>query len=110
MADKETKTVETKVEQVDVNLDDIFNAAPGGDSITLPEENKKPNIFSRKGTDVSFLDPAANETTETTEVEANSSTEETTTGETTTPATPAKTTDTTGSNSSTSSESAVSSD
>ena len=67
MADKETKTVETKVEQVDVNLDDIFNAAPGGDSITLPEENKKPNIFSRKGTDVSFLDPAANETTETTE-------------------------------------------
>jgi hypothetical protein len=24
MAEKETKTVETKVEQVDVNLDDIF--------------------------------------------------------------------------------------
>ena len=56
MAEKETKTVETKVEQVDVNLDDIFNAAPGGESITLPEDNK-PNIFSRKSTDVSFLDP-----------------------------------------------------
>ena len=49
MADKETKTVEeTKVEKVDVNLDAIFNAAPGGESITLPEgEEKKPNFFSR---------------------------------------------------------------
>jgi len=68
MADKETKTVETKVEQVDVNLDDIFNAAPGGESITLPDENKKPNIFSREGlkTDTSFIDqPAVEETTET---------------------------------------------
>ena len=64
MADKETKTVETKVEQVDINLDDIFNAAPGGDSITLPEENKKPNIFSRKKTDTSFLDPEVKENTE----------------------------------------------
>ena len=54
---KETKTVETKVEQVDVNLDDIFNAAPGGESITLPEETeKKPNLFSRKpDVDTSFL-------------------------------------------------------
>ena len=58
MAEKETKTVETKVEQVDVDLNDIFNAAPGGDSITLPEETteKKPNIFSRKkDVDTSFL-------------------------------------------------------
>jgi len=57
MAEKETKTVDTKVEQVDVNLDDIFNAAPGGESITLPEESeKKPNVFSRKKpVDTSFL-------------------------------------------------------
>jgi len=61
MAEKETKTVDTKVEQVDVDLNDIFNAAPGGDSITLPEEtstteNKKPSIFSRKKkVDTSFL-------------------------------------------------------
>ena len=58
MAEKETKTVDTKVEQVNVDLDDIFNAAPGGDSITLPEETteKKPNIFSRKKkVDTSFL-------------------------------------------------------
>jgi hypothetical protein len=61
MAEKETKTIETQVEQVNVDLDDIFNAAPGGDSITLPEEtttteNKKPSIFSRKKkVDTSFL-------------------------------------------------------
>tara|TARA_R100001463_G_scaffold69349_4_gene122826 strand:- start:533 stop:1822 length:1290 start_codon:yes stop_codon:yes gene_type:complete len=60
MAEQETKTVDTKVEKVDVNLDEIFNAAPGGDSITLPEgEEKKPNIFSRKKVDTSFLDPNA---------------------------------------------------
>ena len=59
MAEKETKTMEeTKVEQVDVNLDEIFDAAPGGDSITLPEEDKKPNIFSRsqREVDTSFLE------------------------------------------------------
>ena len=60
MAEKETKIVDTKVEQVNVDLNDIFNAAPGGDSITLPEEiteeSKKPNIFSRKKkVDTSFL-------------------------------------------------------
>ena len=60
MAEQETKTVDTKVEKIDVNLDEIFNAAPGGDSITLPEgEEKKPNIFSRKKVDTSFLDPNA---------------------------------------------------
>jgi hypothetical protein len=57
MAEKETKTVDTKVEQVDVDLNDIFNAAPGGDSITLPEETEqKQSIFSRKkDVDTSFL-------------------------------------------------------
>jgi len=79
MADKETKTVEeTKVEKVDINLDEIFDAAPGGDSITLPEEEKKPNIFSRKQRDIdtSFLDepaPAAKE-----EAPAEETTSETT--------------------------------
>ena len=57
MAEKETKSVETKVEQVNVDLNDIFNAAPGGDSITLPEETvKKPSLFARKKeVDTSFL-------------------------------------------------------
>ena len=63
---EETKTIETKVEKVDVNLDEIFNGAPGADSITLPEEeSKKPNVFSRKdNVDLSFIDKPAEEKTE----------------------------------------------
>ena len=68
MSEKETQTVDnTKVEKVDVNLDDIFSAAPGADSITLPETKvetpeKKPNVFTRKkNVDVSFLDPKVEE-------------------------------------------------
>jgi hypothetical protein len=53
------KTVETKVHDVDINLDDIFTGAPGAASITLPEEtdvDKKPNVFSRSAkVDMSFL-------------------------------------------------------
>tara|TARA_R110000737_G_scaffold57116_3_gene82208 strand:- start:1010 stop:2302 length:1293 start_codon:yes stop_codon:yes gene_type:complete len=56
----ETKQVVTKVEKVDVNLDEIFNGAPSAGSITLPEteeETKKPNVFSRKkDVDMSFID------------------------------------------------------
>ena len=61
---EETKTVEkTNVEKVDVNIDEIFGAAPGADSITLPdEEEKKPSIFSRKeDIDMSFVDTKAAE-------------------------------------------------
>ena len=56
----EEKNMEsTSVEQVDINLDEIFSGAPGADSITLPEEKeKKPNMFSRENVDVSFLDQA----------------------------------------------------
>jgi len=68
----ETKKVETKVEKVEVNLDEIFNGAPGADSITLPEdEPKKPNVFSRKkDVDMSFIDKSAEEETKTEESEA----------------------------------------
>lgn len=57
MADIE-KTVETNVQDVDINLDEIFSGAPGASSVTLPEEKeeKKPNVFSREGkVDMSFL-------------------------------------------------------
>lgn len=51
----------TSVEEVDVNLDEIFNGAPGASSITLPKEEdtpKKPNMFSRADkVDLTFLDP-----------------------------------------------------
>ena len=40
----EEKTVETKVTQESVNLDEIFNAAPGADTAILPEDSK-PGFF-----------------------------------------------------------------
>jgi len=79
MAEDKTKTVEeTKVEKVEINLDEIFDAAPGGDSITLPEEDQKPSIFSRKQreVDTSFLDGPPSKTTE--EAPAEETTSETT--------------------------------
>ena len=74
----ETKTVETKVEKVEVNLDEIFNGAPGADSITLPEdEPKKPNVFSRKkDVDMSFIDKPTTEETKKEEPEATEETSE----------------------------------
>ena len=74
----ETKTVETKVEKVEVNLDEIFNGAPGADSITLPEdEPKKPNVFSRKkDVDMSFIDKPTTEETKNEEPEATEETSE----------------------------------
>ena len=78
---EETKTVETTKEKVEVNLDEIFNGAPGGDSITLPEdEPKKPNVFSRKkDIDMSFVDKTAEETDteEVTETETEAETTDT---------------------------------
>jgi hypothetical protein len=54
----ETKpTEQTTVQQVDINIDDIFGGAPGADSIVLPsEEEKKPHFFSTPKTDLTFLD------------------------------------------------------
>ena len=54
----ETKpTEQTTVQQVDINIDDIFGGAPGADSIVLPAaEDKKPGFFSTPKTDLTFLD------------------------------------------------------
>ena len=48
----------TTVQEVDVNLDEIFNGAPGAGSVVTPEkETKKPNVFSKAdNVDLSFLD------------------------------------------------------
>ena len=53
----EEKVIETKVKEVDVNIDEIFDGVVTSDSVTLPEEEKsKPNVFSRGGkVDLSFL-------------------------------------------------------
>lgn len=58
MNTKET-TVNSKVETLDVNLDEIFNGAPSGSDITLPNETKtKPSILSglNQKADFSFAD------------------------------------------------------
>ena len=43
----DNQTMDTKVETVNIDIDDIFGADAG--SVTLPEESDvKPNIFSQK--------------------------------------------------------------
>jgi hypothetical protein len=78
MAD--TKNIETKVEKVDVDLSEIFNGAPGADSVALPEEEtKQTNIFSRKkDVDVSFIDKKVESKEETTTEESTDNASETT--------------------------------
>lgn len=52
---------QTNVQQVDIDLDSLFDAAPGADSILTPTaaepEPKKPSVFASPKTDLSFLDP-----------------------------------------------------
>ena len=53
-------TMNSSVETLDINLDEIFNGAPGAGDVTLPSEEKtKPNILSglNKKADFSFADP-----------------------------------------------------
>jgi len=64
MSTTETKTVNSNVEQVEVNLDEIFNAAPTGADI-IQDDSKKQNIFSRPAkSDISFLDPDKSDATD----------------------------------------------
>lgn len=54
MADQIQET--TTISEVDLNLDEILGT-PGAENIMLPaEEEKKPNMFSSKPVDTSFLD------------------------------------------------------
>ena len=56
----ETQTVNSNVEQVEVNLDEIFNAAPSGADMIQDTATKPKNIFSGLGkatADMSFADP-----------------------------------------------------
>ena len=52
----ETNSVDTTVEKVNINIDEIFGA--DADSITLPEENSKPSIFKAPAepTDMTFVE------------------------------------------------------
>jgi len=53
------KTVNSKVEQVDVNLDEIFNAAPSGSDMIQQDSKPQKNIFTglREKVDMTFADP-----------------------------------------------------
>jgi hypothetical protein len=78
----ETKTVESKVTQENIDLDSLFDGAAGADSVTVPEESQPKSIFTKPSeeADFSFADPEAEveENTETKEVETEASAEETT--------------------------------
>ena len=53
---QESKTQDTTVEKVDINIDELFAAAPDADAIVTPETKPK-NIFSKKErADLDFID------------------------------------------------------
>jgi hypothetical protein len=59
----ENKTMESNVNQVEIDLDEMFNGAPGAQAITLPSaEPAKKSIFSKNDTsvDMSFTEPVSN--------------------------------------------------
>ena len=64
---EESNMETTNVQQVDIDLDEIFNGAPGASSVTLPStdetsEKPKPNVFSRDAeVDLGFLDKKEDE-------------------------------------------------
>ncbi len=62
----ETKTVESKVAQVDIDLDSLFDGAAGADSVTVPEESKPKSVFSKPTVDAdfSFTEPEDSEDVE----------------------------------------------
>ena len=62
----ETSNVETNVETLDINIDEIFDGAPSAEGITVPEQ--KNNIFQQpeQTADFSFTEPTKETTDETT--------------------------------------------
>jgi hypothetical protein len=60
MSTTNTNTETTTIEQVDVNLDELLGT-PGAENVMLPEEEKKPSIFSDNRPDLSFVDKESDE-------------------------------------------------
>lgn len=50
----------TSIEQVEMNLDEILGT-PGAENVMLPDEEKKPSMFSSPKVDLSFVDNADEE-------------------------------------------------
>ena len=65
----EQNNVETNVETLDINIDEIFDGAPSAEGITIPEQ--KNNIFQQpeKNVDFSFTEPKQEAVEESTEEE-----------------------------------------
>lgn len=79
----ETKTVESKVTQENIDLDSLFDGAAGAESVTVPEDSKPKSVFSKptQEADFSFADPEGEveeEAAKETEVETEANAEETT--------------------------------
>ena len=61
------ENAQTNVQQVDLDIDSLFDGAPVAENIITPSENsstpssKKNNIFSKNNVDLSFLDPDSEE-------------------------------------------------
>ena len=59
----QTNNAQTVVQQLDLDIDSLFSGAPGADSVVTPTSpnpaDTKPNIFSKKQVDLSFLEPGA---------------------------------------------------
>lgn len=60
---EETNNDITQVSQVEINLDDILGT-PGAENVMLPETEKKPSIFTKPESDLSFLDNSDDEGSE----------------------------------------------
>ena len=73
------KNQETTVEQVDINIDELFAAAPGAGAIVTPdvEEKKNKNIFSKRDpVDMDFTEPETKEEPKEEEVQEEQKEEE----------------------------------
>ena len=58
----QNSNAQTVVQEVDLDIDALFSGAPGADSVVTPTvapTELKPNIFSKRQVDLSFLNPDA---------------------------------------------------
>lgn len=62
---QQTNDAQTNVQQLDLDIDSLFAGAPGAESIVTPTTTPvdKPNIFSKKNVDLSYLNPDSKENT-----------------------------------------------
>lgn len=73
-------SAQTNVQQVDLDIDSLFEGAPVADNIVTPTdppaEKTKRNIFSKENIDLSFLDPSSKEEVKTDETSENKDSKE----------------------------------